>query len=47
MKPYPVQTPGYNGLHAKYAGVSGRAKILSKFHSQTMAVIDLTIDLAK
>ena len=34
-------------LQAKYAGVFGRAKILSKFHSQTMAVIDLTIDLAK
>jgi hypothetical protein len=34
-------------LRAKYAGVSGREKILSKFHSGTMAVVDLTIDLAR
>jgi Carboxypeptidase regulatory-like domain len=34
-------------LRAKYAGVFSREKILSKFHSDTMAVVDLTIDLAK
>ena len=34
-------------LRAKYAGLSSPEKILSKFHSETMAVVDLTIDLAK
>jgi hypothetical protein len=34
-------------LRAKYAGISGHEKILSRYQSRTMAVIDLTIDLAK
>jgi hypothetical protein len=34
-------------LRAKYAGVASREKILSKFHSGAMAVVDLTIDRAR
>jgi hypothetical protein len=34
-------------LRAKCAGVFSREKILSKFHSDTMAVVNLTIDLTK
>ena len=34
-------------LRAKYAGVSGHERVLSRYKSKTAAVVDLTIDLAK
>jgi carboxypeptidase family protein len=34
-------------LQAKYAGISGRARVLSRFASHAMTIMDLTIDLAK
>jgi Carboxypeptidase regulatory-like domain len=34
-------------LRAKYSGISSRSKILSKFDSKSIAVIDLTIQLSR